>query len=66
MKASEIIARLSDLINEHGDLEVTVTDGYNGHCYRANKAYPKYEIEPYTQNDTRFIDIGIGGMLEDI
>jgi hypothetical protein len=65
MKASEIIARLSDLIDEHGDLEVTVADGHLCNFYRTNKEYPKYDIVHYQHNGISFIDIGIGGTRQE-
>ena len=60
MKASELIAKLSTLVAQEGDLEVLITDGFQAGCYRGS-----YEVVIFEDlDDTRYIDIGIGGCLE--
>lgn len=67
MKASTLIANISSLMTEHGDCEVTVTDGFNAYCYRQNDYYD-YDVTAYKDvaSQQPMIDIGIGGCMEDI
>ena len=60
MKTSELIAKLSKIMAESGDLEVLVTDGFNAQCYRGN-----YEVVKWQEDDGQWcVDIGIGGCAE--
>lgn len=59
MKVSEMIHKLSLYQQTLGDVEVLITDGYRAQCYRGD-----YEIEPWDDNGSWTIDIGIGGCLE--
>lgn len=63
MKASQMISQLLALKTKHGDLEVTVTDGYDVRCYSAS-AGMDFDIQYYEYCDQEFIDIGVGGCLE--
>lgn len=58
MKVSELINKLTELRDELGDVDVTVTDGWEARCY-----YGEYDVikffDPQTCQMT--IDIGIGG-----
>lgn len=58
MTVSELISKLHQLQLEVGDVDVTVTDGWEARCY-----YGEYDIikffDPQTCQMT--IDIGIGG-----
>lgn len=64
MKVSELIQELSNAQEAYGDLEVTITDGWNVLCYRTNEEYPTFAVEHYEYKDEEYIDIGIGGCME--
>lgn len=60
MKASEMIAALQAAVNKRGDLEVTVTDGFQTVFYRG-----AYTITEFQEDDNTWVlDIGIGGCEE--
>ena len=63
MKASEMIKELTDLMEDHGDLDVAITDGYRGNCYCGNDEND-YDIIFFSHNNKEYIDIGIGGCDE--
>ena len=58
MKVSKLIKKLTELYEELGDVDVTLTDGWEARCY-----YGEYDVikffDPQTCQMT--IDIGIGG-----
>lgn len=54
MLVDEMIARLSELRGQMGNVEVLITDGYQARCYRG-----QYSIERFDYQGS-FIDIGIG------
>ena len=58
MKVSELIDKLQRLQDEVGDVDVTVTDGWEARCYYGEYAVIKF-FDPQTCQMT--IDIGIGG-----
>ena len=60
MKISEMIEKLQNIQNEFGDVEVLVTDGYQGIFYSG-----EYEIKAFTDNGIVSVDIGIGGCLDE-
>lgn len=60
MKVSELIYKLELYRNELGDVDVLITDGFQAACYRGD-----YEVVPWQEDDQWYIDIGIGGCLED-
>ena len=60
MRTTEMIAELQALVDEHGDCELLVTDGYQAECYRGD-----FATELFVDcNGYKFIDIGIGGCRE--
>ena len=57
MKVSELISALQAVLDEHGDAEVTVTDGYECRFYRGT-----YTVSRFKEDDgTWTVDLGIGG-----
>ena len=60
MKVSEIIAALTQQLNQYGDCEVLITDGYQAACYRGNFALQSWTDDAFKM----YIDIGIGDCLE--
>lgn len=58
MKVSELIENLTELHDELGDVDVTVTDGWEARCYYGEYNVIKF-FDPQTCQMT--IDIGIGG-----
>ena len=70
MYISEMITHLKFMLEHHGDCEITVTDGFNGCCYRKNEQYD-YDINMYEMLDENgdmipYVDIGIGGCIETV
>lgn len=60
MKVSELINALQAVLHEHGDAEVTVTDGYENRFYRGT-----YTVSRFKEDDgTWAVDLGIGGCEE--
>lgn len=64
MKASEMVEHLNDLIEEHGDLEVIISDGYRGNFYSGNDDND-FDVGFYSHNGKNNIDIGVGGCDDD-
>ena len=62
MKVGELIDKLQELKDQEGDLEVLVTDGFDARCYLG--AYAINVFEDCDDDETRFIDVGIGGLAE--
>lgn len=60
MKLSDMISELTTLKGELGDVEVLISDGFNGSFYRGN-----YTVQRININGDTFVDIGIGGCLDD-
>lgn len=60
MKISEMIEKLQNIQNEFGDVEVLVTDGYQGLLYSG-----AYDITTFVEKGTLCADIGIGGCLDE-
>lgn len=58
MIVSELIKKLQLMQSEVGDVDVTVTDGYEALCY-----YGEFEVQKFFDPQTcqMTIDIGIGG-----
>lgn len=61
MKVSQLIEKLQRVQSEVGDLEVKITDGFDGVCYSGDFYVGDFEFD-----DDEFIDIGIGGMKIDV
>lgn len=62
MKVLELISALQAVLDEHGDAEVTVTDGYNSRFYRGT-----YTVSRFQEDDGEWtVDLGIGGCEENI
>lgn len=60
MFATEMIAKIQKQIDEHGDCELLITDGWQCECYRGD-----FVVEPFVDCDGyKYIDIGIGGCRE--
>lgn len=60
MKINELIAKLQAIHDNHGDVEVLITDGFNSRCYRGD-----YAVESWVDDDGKMtVDIGIGGCEE--
>lgn len=59
MKISEMIDCLSDLRDQHGDLEATITDGWEAIGYRGD-----FGIQLFEWNGEKLADIGVGGCRE--
>ena len=60
MLVSEMIAQLQAHMDEVGDVEVLVTDGFRAQCYRGDFEVDIFiDVDGYTS-----IDIGIGGCGE--
>jgi len=57
MKVSEMIKILSDYPDS---MEVLITDGFQGNCYRGEYSITEFE----DVNGKVYVDIGIGGLLE--
>lgn len=58
MKVSEMINALQGCLNNAGDLEVTITDGFECILYRGD-----YSFQVFTEDDgEKVIDIGVGGL----
>lgn len=49
MKLDEMISRLTELRDAHGNLEVLVTDGHNCACYRGD-----YDITIWQDDDGKW------------
>jgi len=60
MKVSNLIEKLQRVQNEIGDVEVKITDGFDGECYGGDFYVGAFEFD-----DDKFVDIGIGGMKID-
>ena len=61
MKLSSMISELQRMKDELGDVEVLISDGWRGYMYSGN-----YRIVRWDNSDnTPFVDIGIGGCLEE-
>lgn len=62
MQISTLIEQLRTIQNQHGDLEVLITDGFEARCYRC-----EYAVQLWDPCDGTPLcaDIGIGGCLED-
>jgi len=60
MKIERMIKELQKLHEKYGNIEVTVTDGYNYSFYSG-----EYEILSFTDNGVTVVDIGIGGCLNE-
>lgn len=58
MYLSEMIQRLEELRAQCGDVEVLITDGHEGVCYRGDYGIFRYQEDERGQV---FVDIGIGG-----
>lgn len=58
MKVNELIDKLSALSKEHGDLMVTVSDGFD---YRFYKGRNDHDFTVEWLADECVIDIGVGG-----
>ena len=56
MLVKELIKELSKYDPE---LEVLITDGYDGNCYRG-----KYSVTLF-KDDCEYVDIGVGGCREE-
>lgn len=57
MKVSEMIKLLSQYPDS---MEVLVTDGFQGNCYRG-----EYGLKEFIDIDGKvYVDIGVGGLLE--
>jgi hypothetical protein len=57
MKISEMINKLSVIMSQYGDLNVTITDGYDAKCYEG-----EFSIQMFVDiDDGKYADIGIGG-----
>ena len=60
MRVNQMIARLQQLQDEVGDVDVLITDGFQARCYRG-----KYDIAAWKEDSGEItIDIGIGGCEE--
>lgn len=59
MKVKELIEKLSAF---DGDMEVTISDGYECVFYKANADYDFVVVESAV--DPNCVDIGIGGCIE--
>lgn len=57
MLVSDLINKLKLLQAEHGDVDVTITDGYEARCYAGMFLVAPFENEFGEMT----IDIGIGG-----
>ena len=57
MLVSEMIAKLQQTMEQTGDVDLLVTDGFQAECYRGD-----FAVEVFVDCDGySFIDIGIGG-----
>lgn len=55
------VGELVDKLNKFDPtMEVLITDGYNFYFYRG-----EYLVSEFNDNDVTFVDIGIGGCLEE-
>lgn len=60
MTVDDMIAKLSQLRDVYGNVEVLITDGFLANCYRG-----QYDIVAWDEDNGQMrIDIGIGGCLE--
>jgi hypothetical protein len=60
MRISAMIAQLQTQLDQLGDVEVLITDGYACTCYRGEYAISAWEDD----NGKMSVDIGIGGCNE--
>ena len=55
------VGELVDQLNKFGPtMEVLITDGYNCYFYRG-----EYSLSEFNDNGVTFVDIGVGGCLEE-
>ena len=59
MNLREMIEKLEMMYREVGDVEVLITDGFEGQGYRGS-----FLIKRWDEDGKSFVDIGIGGMKE--
>ena len=59
MKTSEAISQLAELVEQHGDCELIITDGFEYRFYRESDS-SKYLIQYFDGE----IEIGVGGCDE--
>lgn len=60
MKISDMISELQLLQADIGDVEILISDGFRSYHYRGN-----YNVRRYNENGQTYVDIGIGGCLEE-
>lgn len=60
MQVKALIAQLQALMEQEGNVEVLVTDGYECGCYRGDFAVEVFE----DVDGSRYVDIGVGGLKE--
>lgn len=61
MIVSELIKKLQQMQSEVGDVDVTITDGYEAICYVGN-----FSVETFVNDDGEMtIDIGVGGTRQE-
>lgn len=62
MIVSELIKKLQQMQSEVGDVDVTITDGYEALCY-----YGEFAVIKFFDHQTcqMTIDIGIGGTRQE-
>jgi len=62
MTVSDLINRLQSLKDKLGDVEVTITDGYEALCYSGDFSVQEF-FDDHSSRMT--IDIGIGGTRQE-
>lgn len=64
MKLSEMISKLNAMYNVVGDVEVTITDGWDVRYYRGNSEVDFEIIQAVDVDGKTIVDIGVGGCRE--
>ena len=60
MRVKDLIKQLKALEKQHGNLQVSITDGFEMVIYQGD-----FGVELYEGSDCKMIDIGIGGTKTD-